>query len=402
MRVVSLGSSVQFLLGACISLGIFSVASAGDLEIIYRANDARFPFGKFIQNHDGAIIGASTWRDGVSGPFKSEIYMLSPANRKGRDWKKSRIVRIGTNNHEAGSIVGVVADKAGSMYGVYEIDIENSGYIIYKLSPNGKLDHLYRIGKYEWEKGSSLRRSLTLDRDGSIFGVFRAGGVPDCGVVFKLNKPGRSSEPWTYEKVHDFDKKSGCHPESSVVIDDSGDLFGITSSYPFPSVLYRIGKRNGEWKYTVLHEFDKDDDLVGDIAIDPLGAIVVAMVSAKKSACGAVFRLVRPAAEGGKWTSSALHRFGDGSVVDDGCGPTGIGPAEHGAFVGRTLGGGDDFEGVIFKLTPPSREEGPWKYEVLADLTEETSGFYIDPPLVARDGSLFGASEYGNVWRWKP
>jgi uncharacterized repeat protein (TIGR03803 family) len=65
---------------------------------------------------------------------------------------------------------------------------------------------------------------LTMDQAGNLYGTTSGDGAHCYGSVFKLSPYGGG---WTYTSLHDFTGGSdGGSPESNVVIDPHGNLYG--------------------------------------------------------------------------------------------------------------------------------------------------------------------------------
>jgi uncharacterized repeat protein (TIGR03803 family) len=83
---------------------------------------------------------------------------------------------------------------------------------------------------------------LTFDQAGNAYGVTGAGGETtcQCGVVYKL-VPGANGK-WTYSVLHAFQGSDGAAPESGVILDSSGNLYGTTvvGGSSGPGVVYEI------------------------------------------------------------------------------------------------------------------------------------------------------------------
>lgn len=66
---------------------------------------------------------------------------------------------------------------------------------------------------------------LTMDKNGNLFGVTRAGGDFQQGVVFKLSPSGSG---WTEQVIHSFSTQEddGRVPVAGVTLDDAGKVYG--------------------------------------------------------------------------------------------------------------------------------------------------------------------------------
>lgn len=112
--------------------------------------------------------------------------------------------------------------------------------------------------------GGSPRASLASDADGNLFGTTTGGGAHSQGTVFEFKRNGSS---YTFQKIYDFCSQAQCAdgrgPTSSIVVDVAGNLYGTASSggVNLAGVAFRLAppKHGLAWKFTVLHNFCKQD-----------------------------------------------------------------------------------------------------------------------------------------------
>src|SRR4029079_9041583 len=91
---------------------------------------------------------------------------------------------------------------------------------------------------------------LTLGTDGAVYGITRAGGLDQLGVIYKM-QPGGSD----FTVLHEFAIAEGCVP-SGGLIDVSGVLYGVL---PFcgphdGGAVFRINEDGTG--FAVIHAFD--------------------------------------------------------------------------------------------------------------------------------------------------
>jgi len=101
---------------------------------------------------------------------------------------------------------------------------------------------------------------------------------------------------------------------------------------------------------------------------------------------GVIFKLTRPATQGGAWAESVLYSFANHA---DGSSPVGgLVLDGKGNLYGVTNGG----LSVVFRLSPPTAQGSDWTFSVLCELAESV----LPNPLV-RDshGNLYGTTQYG-------
>jgi uncharacterized repeat protein (TIGR03803 family) len=191
----------------------------------------------------------------------------------------------------------LLRDKVGNFYG-----LNGSGRYgaVFKLDTAGKVTLLY---SFTGGADGGYPVSLFRDGEGNFYGITSEGGdlsscAPyGCGVVFKLDTPGKLSVLYSFVGGTD-----GEYP-SSLVRDTAGNLYGTT---------YGGGTGTGCFE----------------------------------TGCGTVFKVDT----GG--TETVLHTF----VRSDGGWPSGLTVGSDGSLYGTTINGGkrDCIYGcgVVFKLTP--------------------------------------------------
>lgn len=263
--------------------------------------------------------------------------------------------------------------------------------------------HTFTFGK----DGGFPFAGLTFDSKGNLYGVTYFAGDPNegicCGGVFQLTpKPGGG---WTFNVIKRFTGPitQGEAPSGSVVFDAAGNLYGTTQEGGYCGNVYRLSpKPKGEWKETVIYEFndykkgvlddgcipssylifDKAGNLYGTTQQTGFGACMTSL------GCGTVFEL--SPAKDGKWTESIIHYFPDGS--EDGGNPYGaLALDSAGNLWGTTLGGGTESGGTVFELTPS--QEGTWNESVAFNFP--TGSFPYAGLTIDSAGNLYGTTFQG-------
>jgi uncharacterized repeat protein (TIGR03803 family) len=74
--------------------------------------------------------------------------------------------------------------------------------------------------------GEDPNTGVIFDGAGNLYGTTFYGGEADCGVVFKLAP---SADGWTYSTIYTFrGAADGGHPSSPLIFDAAGNLYGAT------------------------------------------------------------------------------------------------------------------------------------------------------------------------------
>jgi uncharacterized repeat protein (TIGR03803 family) len=278
---------------------------------------------------------------------------------------------------------GVIFDSAGNLYGTtFEGGREGFG-AIYELSPviGGGWSEavLFSFGDRDgYAEAWGPQASLLFDGAGSLYGTRGAYGD---GMVFELTLNG--SGGWTETPIFRFDGKNGDYPESALIMDSAGNLYGTTNSGGAGGygVVFELIKGASRWTEKVLHSFmpNKHDGLnpnSGSLVMDSAGNIFGTTESGGnnvsrvcQSGCGTVFEL-SPTGDG-RWTEKLLQSFDDNGT--DGIFPqAGVIFDRAGNLYGTTTEGGAgsckaDNElvgcGTLFKLSPAG--DGSWSEAIL-------------------------------------
>src|SRR5258708_4304755 len=114
--------------------------------------------------------------------------------------------------------------------------------------------------------GSTPESGLVLDAAGNLYGTTRSGGSGDCGTVFELSNTGG----WTETILHTFTGGSdGCEPVfSNLIFDAQGNLYGETA-FGGPGIYGTVFElspnSSGGWAETILYSFTGGADGKGPI-----------------------------------------------------------------------------------------------------------------------------------------
>ena len=301
--------------------------------------DGANPLAGLIEDASGNLYG-TTWQGGATIPYGGRtttvgtVFKLAP-NGDG-SYRESVLYTFcsqsGCTDGEWPSS-GLIEDASGDLYGTTSNGGVISSYCgntigcgtVFKLAPNG--DGSYResvlysfCSQSGCTDGEDPGAGLTEDASGNLYGATYYGGIATSGgsgsttggTVFKLAPNGDGS--YSENVLYSFCSQSGCtdgwYPSSGLIEDTSGNLYGTTS-------------QGGIY------------DLYGD--------------------GGTVFELTP---SGAGYTETVLYSFcaqSTGSIAcADGSPPQGgVIEDASGNFYGTTNGGGPNYYGTVFELTPP-------------------------------------------------
>jgi len=211
----------------------------------FDGRDGAFPLARLLLDKAGNLYGTTfaggigSCSFGVTGC--GVVFQLNPPSKKGDPWTE-RILHRFAGNQDGGFLASdLVSDAAGNLYGMANQggDLScRSGLgcgVVFELmhGEDGKWGekvlHAFggRDGAYPDGGG------LVFDSEGNLYGTTSSGGGLNCnpnygcGVVFKLS-PGKNSK-WTETVLHRFSGKDGASPQSDLLLDAAGNLYGTTS-----------------------------------------------------------------------------------------------------------------------------------------------------------------------------
>jgi uncharacterized repeat protein (TIGR03803 family) len=220
--------------------------------------------------YDGVSPLYGTTEHGGTGEFSSgTVFELTPGTQK---WTERLLYSFCSQpNCTDGEIplAGLIVDAGGNLYGTTVGGGQTPGFYgtIFELSPNAHHTKwtqtvLYRFcSQTSCTDGEAPEGELIMDASGNLFGTAAGGGSTQGGVIFKLVPNGASS---TETVLYNFCSQTGCldgsSPNSSLVLDASGNLFGATpigggnngdDSLAGSGVVFELTQS----KYRVLHDF---------------------------------------------------------------------------------------------------------------------------------------------------
>ena len=204
-------------------------------------NDGAVPVAGLVFDRSGNLYGATSGGGPVNTQCPSytcgTIFKLSPAG--GNTWNES-IVHYFSGPDGDGPDAELIFDSAGNLYGT-TADGGILGYgVVFKLTPaasgvwNESVLYTFKGGATD---GFFPASRLTFDSAGNLYGTTWYGGTNisqsgwSSGSLYKLTL---GSSGWTESIVHFFGSgaSDGWFPQSGVLIDSSGNLFGTTSNGP--------------------------------------------------------------------------------------------------------------------------------------------------------------------------
>jgi uncharacterized repeat protein (TIGR03803 family) len=243
---------------------------------------------------------------------------------------------------------GVIMDAHGALYGTTNEGGPTGGGVAFKLV--GKKETVLHsfCSENNCKDGTYLTSGLIMDAAGNLYGTAAYGGdvncdYPDgCGVVFKLTGK-KETVLYSFKGSPD-----GANPVAALFIAASGDLSGTTGDGGKGSNGGTVFKVGQDGKERVLHTFrsahggsDPETSVIGDAQGNLYGTT---LYNPKEG--GTVFEITANGQE------KILHKFCSEKDCSDGGIPNDLIMDAKGNIYGTTYGGGVNGNGTIFMITP--------------------------------------------------
>jgi uncharacterized repeat protein (TIGR03803 family) len=368
------------------------------------SKDGHSPYAGLIFDASGNLYG-TTELGGAYG--YGTVFELTP--KAGGGWTETVLHNFGNGADGAILYSGLIADASGNLYGttyfggayfygtVFELTPANGGNwtekILHSFDPNGT-------------DGYSPVAGLIADAAGNLYSTTQHGGAYGAGTVYELTPNAGGS--WEEKILHNFSNNGtdGYEPFAGLIFDAAGNLYGTTyyggaygvsGNYTGGTVFELTPAAGGIWTETVLHNFNDNgtdgNNPEADLIFDATGNLYGTTFEGGVYGYGTVFELTP--AEGGIWTETERHSFGNGA---DGEHPTGgVIIDAAGNLYGSTTFGGPFGYGTVFELTPQGGEGRTEKIlhsfnSTDTDGAEPTAGLIFDAA-----GNLYGTTTGGGV-----
>jgi uncharacterized repeat protein (TIGR03803 family) len=206
---------------------------------------------------DGSLFGTTS---GGGLYNQGTVYRMQYTNGK---WIESVIYSF--NGTEGGNpYSGVTFDEAGNLYGTTAEENPFGFGTVFELSPSEsgwKEQTLYTF--QNGSDGSYPLGGLIIDRSGNLYGTTTAGGEASSGggTIFELTP--NSDGSWTFQVLYSLPGNFGGGPESNLIMDADGNLYGTTQddgSHSWGSVFKLTRQTSGQWSYSSMHDFAGGSD----------------------------------------------------------------------------------------------------------------------------------------------
>jgi uncharacterized repeat protein (TIGR03803 family) len=232
---------------------------------------------------------------------------------------------------------------------------------VYELSlSNGSWTETILYSFTGGEDGSQPESGVVLDQAGNLYGTTLYGGADARGTVFQLT---HSNSGWTETVLHSFGS-DGSGPYGGLIFDSAGNLYGTTQTADMGQgngTVFMLSPSGNDWTLTTLYRFPSGFtypyarltmDAAGNLYGTTSYYFAFDNYIGGQSGAGSVFKL---AFAHGSWTYVDLYEF---TGRGDGDGPFGgVALDTNGNLYGTTTSGGGVLYcsggcGVVWEITP--------------------------------------------------
>lgn len=316
---------------------------------------------------------------------------------------------------------GLVRDQRGALYGTTSLggiyhrhDCRDQTYprydgcgTVFKLTPSGSSGYaesiIYRFcPESGCADGRTPESSLVNDENGALYGTTLLGGAFGKGTVFVLTPSGSG---YTERVLHSFGVSGdGAEPQAAVAFGKGGVLYGTTyigGEYDQGTV-FRLTPSGSSYAERILHSFGESGDGATPVAgvLSKDGAVYGTTVYGGTGYCaypsGSGCGTVFTITAAGK--EKVLYSFKGFNGNGDGAGPNGdVIFGKSGTLYGTTESGGVHGQGTVFKLT---RSASGYSERILYSFgaTSDDGAYPTAGVIFGKDGALLGTTLLGGIY----
>ncbi len=226
----------------------------------FSGSDGASPQGDLTFDQSGNIYGTTI--AGGTGNCNytfgcGTVYELTPS---GGGWTETVLYSPQNKGAAYGLYGGVVFDKSGNLYGVFNAGGPYGYGGVYQLSPSGSgWTEKTLYGFTGSSDGDGPVGGLIMDSSGNLYGTTGSGGTGGNGTVFELSPQGGT---WNFRTLYSFSEGLFGGPQDKLAMDAAGNLYGTTQHdgiYGLGSV-FKLTPSGGGWTYSSLHDFTGGSD----------------------------------------------------------------------------------------------------------------------------------------------
>ena len=246
-----------------------------------------------VLDHAGNLYGMTQLGGGLCpGNGCGTVYELV---RSGGTWTENVLHRFNGSDGADPYWSGVTMDSAGNLYGTTPGGGPHNFGVVFQLTNSGgswSENVLYDFPEGDASKGRYPQGGVILDGSGNLFGTAAYGGRLNGGTAFELPAPG-----FSFSLLYSFAGPGGQSGSyGKLTFGPDGALYGTTlrdGAYGVGTV-FKLTPSGGGWTYTSLHDFTGGDDGAGpnsSVVFDAQGNLYGTTLTAGMHGAGVVFEI---------------------------------------------------------------------------------------------------------------
>jgi uncharacterized repeat protein (TIGR03803 family) len=196
---------------------VFELAhGSGTLSALASFNgaDGAKPYDALIMDGSGNLYGTA-YGGGASG--NGTVFEVAQGS--------GTITTLASFNGTDGAnpYAGLIMDSSGNLYGTASAEGASGDGTVFELAAGSGT--ITTLASFNGSDGSNPLSGLIMDSSGNLYGTTEFGGAHGSGVIFEL-----ATGSSTITTLASFSGTDGANPLAGVIMDSSGNLYGITVS----------------------------------------------------------------------------------------------------------------------------------------------------------------------------
>jgi uncharacterized repeat protein (TIGR03803 family) len=234
-------------------------------------SDGMFPSGNLIFDSTGNLYGtaAGAGMPGCTNGFGCGVaYESTPSNGS---WKQTVLYSFTGGVDGGNPSGGLIFDQAGNLYGVTGFFGADNNGTVYKLTPSGS-GWTENILSY-FQTGAAVMPlgSLIFDQAGNLFGAAYTTSAGGPGAIYKLTD---SNGNWELAAAFGFTSPGEIPEDDTLAVDSGGEIYGTALSYDATDCGIVFKTNNNLTNEVTLHAFSGSNGN-GPDGCDPAGSVLL-------------------------------------------------------------------------------------------------------------------------------
>ncbi len=302
--------------------------------VTFNSTNGQGPYGSLIADASGNLYG-TTLEGGAND--RGTIFRIP----RGTSSSPGSIVTLATFNTTNGAFpqARLVADPSGNLYGTTTGGGASNAGTVFRLAggTTNSPGALTTLHSFNGTDGSTPSGGLTRDSAGDLFGTARQGGSQIRGTVFKISAGSNA-----FSTVATFTNALGRFPQGDLIFGNSTTLYGTTNSGGTNDLgtVFKLDTRTNRLSTVASLSNSTGSSPQSGLVIDRAGNLYGTASAGGANNSGSVFRVASGAS-----TASAIASFPADTtsfsalIVDT-----------QGTLFGTTISGGTASGGIVYRV----------------------------------------------------